>query len=97
MLPSNSIHRKTHIDILNGEIQTKSEDESIPFYTAATRVLLSWLDYEISEEFFIDSKDNGIDVWYVPEGSNPSETGIDIFQIKIDKLVSIKVVIFVFF
>ncbi|MCP4199312.1 MAG: hypothetical protein GY762_19375 [Proteobacteria bacterium] len=86
MIPPPLFHSETLVDTLNAEIQTEAADENIQFYAAAARVLISWLDYELSQVEFIDSKDNGVDAWYVAEGSNPSESGIDLFQIKTHEL-----------
>jgi len=76
MLPSQSSHRQAFIDILANDIKNWSNDEAIPFYTAATRVLLKWLGYELDDITFIDGRDRGIDAW------SATETSIDIFQIK---------------
>jgi hypothetical protein len=71
-----SSHRQTFIDILADDIRTASSDQSFPFHTAATRVILQWLGYELDDVMFIDSQDRGVDAWLV------TESGIDIFQIK---------------
>jgi hypothetical protein len=80
-------HRETLIDVLRNEIIETAEDEKRPFYTAATRVLLSWLGYPLQDITFIDSKDNGIDAWY-PTDSSTSDISIEIFQIKTHELTS---------
>lgn len=81
---SRSIHRKSYIDILRNKIIEKAEDEKLQFYAAATRVLLSWLRYQTdSKDFtFIDSKDSGIDAWYL------IDAGIELFQVKTHDLTS---------
>ncbi len=88
MLPSDSIHRENLIDILTEEIIENAEDNHYPFYTASTRVLLSWLGYEIDQVHFIDSRDNGIDAWYIADNNKASDIGIDIFQVKTHQLTS---------
>ncbi len=76
MLVSQSTHRQTLLDALTEGIQTRAVEDSIPFSTAATRVLLEWLGYELEDDAFIDGSDRGIDAWVA------TETGFDIFQVK---------------
>ncbi len=76
MLVSQSTHRQTLLDALTEGIQTRAGDDSMPFSTAATRVLLEWLGYELEDDAFIDGSDRGIDAWVA------TETGFDIFQVK---------------
>src|SRR5713101_3640847 len=73
---SESTHRQTFIDSLAEAIRQKANDDSLAFHTAATRVLLRWLGYELDDENFIDARDRGIDAWL------DTESGIDIFQVK---------------
>src|SRR2546427_8279553 len=71
-----STHRQTFIDNLAEAIRQKANDDSLAFHTAATRVLLQWLGYELDDGNFIDASDRGIDAWL------DTESGIDIFQVK---------------
>ncbi len=70
MIPPPLFHSEILVDTLNEEIKTEAADENIQFYAAAARVLISWLDYELSQVEFIDSKDNGVDAWSVLDGSH---------------------------
>jgi hypothetical protein len=78
------IHRQSYIDILRDKIIEKAEDEKLPFYAAATRILLSWLGYQLDSKdiTFIDNKDSGIDAWYL------TDAGIELFQVKTHDLTS---------
>src|SRR5258708_34632777 len=77
---SQSTHRQSLIEILAEDIRKKRNDESLPFATAAARVLLQWLGYELDDVTFIDGQDRGIDAWLA------TESGLDIFQIKTHNL-----------
>jgi len=79
-----AVHRQSYIEILRNKIIEKAEDEKLPFYSAATRELLSWLGYysESKDINFIDSKDSGIDAWSI------IDAGIELFQIKTHDLDS---------
>jgi hypothetical protein len=76
--PLQWIHRQSYIEMLRNNIIEKAEDEKLPFYTAAPRVLLSWLEYQPDSKdiTFIDNKDSGIDAWYL------IDEGIELFQVK---------------
>ncbi len=76
LLLSQSTHRQSFIDKLNQDIRELANSESLAFHTAATRILLQWLRYELDEVTFIDANDRGIDAWLV------TDSGIDIFQFK---------------
>ena len=78
------IHRQNYIDDLRNAIIEKTEDEKLAFHTAATRVLLSWLGYQIEGKdlIFIDNKDSGIDAWKL------TDAGMELFQIKTHDLTS---------
>jgi hypothetical protein len=73
---SQSTHRQSFINMLSNEIRQKSTDDSLSYHTAATRVLLQWLGYDIDDVHFIDASDRGIDAWV------DTDTGIEIFQFK---------------
>jgi hypothetical protein len=73
---SQSTHRQSFIDILANDIRQTVNDESLSFHTAATRVLLEWLGYNLEDVNFIDGYDRGVDAWLT------TESGIDIFQFK---------------
>lgn len=73
---SESSHRQNFFNTLRDHIYVKSNEESLPLYTAATRVVLEWLGYNTDELVFIDGHDRGIDAWTVGESS------VDIFQVK---------------
>ena len=77
---SQSTHRQSFIDILTEEIRQRTNDESLPFHAAASRVLLQWLGYEVDDLNFIDVHDRGIDAWLA------TKSGIDIFQVKTHEL-----------
>ena len=90
-MKSTAFIRETLIDILRTEIIDKAEEEGLPFYSAAPRVLISWLGYQSEGEdrvTFIDAKDSGIDAWYLADSSTSPETGIEIFQVKTHELTS---------
>jgi hypothetical protein len=76
MLPSESSHRQSFIDILTEEIRQKSIDETLGLGHAASRVLLQWLGYDVDNITFIDGSDRGVDAW------TATDTSIDIFQVK---------------
>ncbi|MBZ0292973.1 MAG: AIPR family protein [Anaerolineae bacterium] len=76
MLPSQSIHRQTYLTLLNDEIRRQSYDNGVPFHTAATSVLMEWLDYDLDDVMFVHVKDRGIDAWVA------NEFNIEIFQFK---------------
>ncbi len=71
-----SSHRGSFVGILANDILARAADENLPAHTAATRVLLEWLGYELDTISFIDGQDRGIDAWLSSEGS------FDIFQVK---------------
>lgn len=73
---SQSTHRQSYIDILAENIREYAGDENVPFHTAATRVLLQWLRYDLDDVTFIDGTDRGVDAWLA------TDSGIDIFQFK---------------
>lgn len=73
---SQSTHRQTFIDILAEEIRRKAAAESMSMPVAASRVVLSWLDYDLDDLTLIDSQDRGIDAWLA------TGEGFEIFQIK---------------
>ncbi len=93
-MKSTALIRETLIDILRTEIIDKAEEEGLPFYSAAPRVLISWLGYQSEDEgvedrvTFIDAKDSGIDAWYLADSSTSPDTGIEIFQVKTHELTS---------
>jgi hypothetical protein len=73
---SKSTHRELFIDILAEDIRQIASDETLPFSTAAVRVLLGWLGYDVDDITFIDGSDRGIDAWLTVDA------GIEIFQVK---------------
>lgn len=77
---SQSTHRQTFLDQLVEDIRGKAADESLPFPTASTRVVLEWLGYELDDISFIDTQDRGVDAWQA------TGSGFDIFQIKTHEL-----------
>ena len=62
--------------------QLCAEDTEHQFYNAAVRVLLSWLEYNLEDVEIIDSRDQGIDAWFIADPTKSADAGIDIFQIK---------------
>ncbi len=60
---SQSTHRQSLIDILAEDIRSEATNESLSVPTAATRVLLQWLGYEVDDMKFIDGRDRGVDAW----------------------------------
>ena len=75
-LLSQTTHRQSYINKLTEDIRKNVSTESPPFHTAATRVLLQWLKYDLDDVTFIDGSDRGIDAWLV------TDLAIDIFQFK---------------
>ena len=76
MRPSVSHHRQNYISVLTENIFQVVDNESLPFYSAAPRVALEWLGYDLDDVTFVDSQDRGIDAWL------STEVGIEIFQFK---------------
>lgn len=80
MQVSKSTHRQTFIYNLTEGIRQRASDESLSFHAAAAHVLLQWLGYELEDVSFVDDGERGIDAW------SATESGIDIFQIRIHEL-----------
>lgn len=77
---SQTTHRQSLIDILTEDIRQEATEQGLPFATAAVRVLLQWLGYELDQLTFIDSQDRGVDAWLA------TDSGFDLFQIKTHQL-----------
>ncbi|HEY0737191.1 MAG TPA: AIPR family protein [Herpetosiphonaceae bacterium] len=80
MQASQTTHRQALIDTLTEDIRQEATEQSLPFATAATRILLDWLGYDLDQLTFIDGRDRGIDAWL------STDSGFDIFQIKTHQL-----------
>lgn len=80
MQVSQSTHLRTFIYNLTEDIRQRASDESLSFHAAAAHVLLQWLGYELDDVSIVDDGERGIDAW------SATESGIDIFQIKIHEL-----------
>jgi hypothetical protein len=52
---SQSTHRQTFLDLLAEDIRRVATDESLSIPSAAVRVVLRWLGYELDDMTFIDS------------------------------------------
>ena len=76
MLPSQTSHRSSFVNMLTEDIRVSMLADGQAFHVAATRVLLRWLGYDSDDLKFLDSQDRGIDAWML------TEAGIDLFQIK---------------
>ncbi len=73
---SQSTHRQTFLDLLAEDIRRVATDESLSVPSAAVRVVLRWLGYELDDMTVIDSRDRGVDAWLA------TGTGFDLFQVK---------------
>ena len=82
MQVSQTTHRQALVDILSEDIRQEATEQSLTFSTAAARVLLEWLGYELDQLTFIDGRDRGIDAWLA------TDSGFDIFQVKTHQLMS---------
>lgn len=73
---SQTTHRQSFVEILTEDIRQESSGQGLPFPTAAVRVLLQWLRYDLDHITLIDNQDRGIDAWIT------TDAGFDIFQVK---------------